>query len=186
VVEPLVTVVHGQHLVGIRPGESVAILGAGGPIGLMHLQLALRAGAAQVMAIGHSRPRLRVAQALGATAVVNAHEQDTVTAVRRLTDGYGADVVIECAGTKLAWETAIEAVRKGGRVLWFGGLPAGTKIELEAGRIHYGEIALINMHGGTALEAREAFDLIASGAVNVQALLSGELPLEQVETALTG
>jgi L-iditol 2-dehydrogenase len=184
IAEPLVTVVHGQHLIGIRPGESVAIIGAGGPIGLMHLQLARRAGAAQTIAVGHSPVRLAAAESLGATAVINAHEQDTVTAVRTLTGGYGADVVIECAGTKLAWETAIEAVRRGGRVLWFGGLPNGTKIELEAARIHYGEIALLNMHGGTAAEAREAFELITSGALNVQALLSGELPLEQVEEAL--
>jgi L-iditol 2-dehydrogenase len=183
-VEPLVTVVHGQHLISIQPGESVAIIGAGGPIGLLHLQLAQRAGAGQTIAVGHSPTRLQVAQTLGATALVNAHEQDPVAAVRRLTGGYGADVVIECAGTKLAWETAVEAVRKGGRVLWFGGLPGGTKIELEAGRIHYGEIALLNMHGGTAAEAREAFGLLASGSVNVQALLSGELPLEEVETAL--
>jgi L-iditol 2-dehydrogenase len=182
--EPLVTVVHGQHLIGIRPGESVAIIGAGGPIGLMHLQLARRAGAAQIIAVGHSPVRLAAAQSLGATAVINAHEHDTVQAVRDLTGGYGADVVIECAGTKLAWETAVEAVRRGGRVLWFGGLPAGTRIELAVGRIHYGEITLFNMHGGTALEAREAFDLITSGAVNVQALLSGELPLEQVEHGL--
>ena len=184
IVEPLVTVVHGQHLIGIRPGESVAIIGAGGPISLMHLQLAQRAGAAQIIAVGHSPARLAAAEALGVTAVINAHAQDTVAAVRELTGGYGADVVIECAGTKLAWETAVEAVRRGGRVLWFGGLPGGTKVELEAGRIHYGEIALLNMHGGTAAEAREAFDLITAGALNVQALLSGELPLEAVEQGL--
>ena len=184
VVEPLVTVVHGQHLVGIRPGETVALIGAGGPIGLMHLQLARRAGASQVIAVGHSPTRLQMAQALGATTIVNAHEQDTAQAVRDLTEGYGADVVIECAGTKLAWETSLDVVRKGGRVLWFGGLPAGTRLDLDTGRVHYGEITLFNMHGGTAPEAREAFDLITSGAINVQALLSGELPLEQLETAL--
>ncbi len=52
--EPLVTVVHGWHKVGIQPGETVAIIGAGGPISLMFLQLALRAGASQVIAVGHS------------------------------------------------------------------------------------------------------------------------------------
>jgi L-iditol 2-dehydrogenase len=115
---------------------------------------------------------------------LNAKATDTLTAIRELTGGYGADVVIECAGTKPAWETAVEAVRRGGRVLWFGGLPAGSKVEIDAARVHYGEIDLLNMHGGTAAEAREAFDLITSGAINVAALLNGELPLEQVELAL--
>lgn len=182
--EPLATVVHGWHKVAIRPGERVVIIGTGGPIGLLHLQLALRAEASQVIAIGHSPVRLEVASKLGATHVLNAKEVDTVTAVRDLTDSYGADVVIECAGTKMAWETAVEAVRKGGRVLWFGGLPAGTKLEVDAARVHYGEITLINMHGGTAEDAREAFELIVSGGIKVTSMLNGELPLRQVELAL--
>ncbi len=107
-----------------------------------------------------------------------------VTAVRELTQGYGADVVIECAGTKQAWETSVDAVRRGGRVLWFGGLPGGTKVEIDAARVHYGGISLLNMHGGTTKDAQQAFDLIVSGAINVAPMLNGELPLEQVELAL--
>ncbi|RJP49817.1 MAG: alcohol dehydrogenase, partial [Anaerolineaceae bacterium] len=138
--EPLVTVVHGWHKVAVQPGQTVAIIGAGGPISLMFIQLLLRAGAGQVIAIGHSLARLTVAEELGATRVVNAKEVDTVAAVRDLTRGYGADVVIECAGTKSTWETSVDIVRRGGRVLWFGGLPSGTKVDVDAARVHYGEI----------------------------------------------
>jgi L-iditol 2-dehydrogenase len=183
-VEPLATVVHGWHKVGIRPGDTVAILGAGGPVSLLYLQLALRSGASQVVAIGHSPARLEVAARLGASHILNAKVTDTVTAVRELTGGYGVDVVIECAGTKAAWETALDAVRRGGQVLWFGGLPSGTKVEIDAGRVHYGEIDILNMHGGTSADACEAFDLIATSVIEVAPLLSGELPLEQVEPAL--
>lgn len=182
--EPLVTVVHGWHKVAIRPGETVAMIGAGGPISLMFMQLLLRAGAGRMIAVGHSAARLEVARQLGASDLINAHEQDTVTAVRDLTQGFGADVVIECAGTKSSWETSVEAVRRGGRVLWFGGLPGGTKVEVDAARVHYGEIDLLNMHGGTTRDACEAFDLIVSGAINVAPLLNGEFPLEDVELAL--
>ena len=182
--EPLVTVVHGWHKVAIQPGETVAIIGAGGPISLMFIQLLLRSGAGQVIAVGHSPARLAVAKELGATHVINAKEQDTLTAVRELTHGFGADVIIECAGTKSTWETSVDVVRRGGRVLWFGGLPGGTKVEVDAARVHYGEIDLLNMHGGTAAETREAFDLIVSGAVKAAPLLNGEVPLEQVEIAL--
>lgn len=182
--EPLVTVVHGWHKVAIQPGERVAIIGAGGPISLLHLQLALKSGAAQVIAVGHSPARLDVARKLGASVIINARETDSVTAIRDLTEGRGADVVIECAGSKLAWESAVESVRRGGRVLWFGGLPAGTKVEVDATRVHYGEITLLNMHGGTAQEARQAFDLIVAGQLQLALLLDGALPLEHVETAL--
>ena len=58
--EPLVTVVHGWHKVAINAGETVAILGGGGPISLMFIQLLLRAGAAQVIAVGHSPARLEL------------------------------------------------------------------------------------------------------------------------------
>ena len=125
-----------------------------------------------------------MASCLGATQTINANEQDPVQAVRDLTCGYGADVVIECAGTKLAWETAFDLVRKGGRVLWFGGLSGGARIELDAARIHYGEISMFGIHGGTHADARRAFDLIVSGAIDVQALISGVMPLEDIETAL--
>lgn len=182
--EPLVTVVHGWHKVAIQPGETVAILGAGGPISLMFIQLLLRAGAAQVIAVGHSPARLEVARRLGASHLINAYEQDTIPTVRELTGGVGADVVIECAGTKSTWESSVEVVRRGGRVLWFGGLPGATKVEIDAARVHYGEIDLLNMHGGRITDAREAFDLIVSGGMNVAPLLNGELPLEQVELAL--
>lgn len=184
IVEPLTTVVHGQARLAIQPGEQVAILGAGGPIGLLHQQLALRAGAGQVIAIGHSDRRLDTARQLGAGTVVNGRDRDPVEAVRDLTGGRGADVVIECAGTQAAWETAVEAVRKGGRVLWFGGLPAGTMIGLDAARLHYGEITLLNVHGGTAQDSRAAFDLIVNGSVRTEALVSERLPLEGLEAAL--
>ena len=182
--EPLVTVVHGWHKVAIKPGEKVAIIGAGGPISLMFIQLLLRSGAGRVIAVGHSATRLKVARILGATHLVNAKEVDMVSAIHGLTDGYGADVVIECAGTKQTWETSVDIVRKGGRVLWFGGLPGGTRVDFDAARVHYGEIDLLNMHGGTVGNAQEAFDLIVSGAVNVAPMLNGELPLEKVELAL--
>jgi L-iditol 2-dehydrogenase len=78
----------------------------------------------------------------------------------------------------------MDCARRGGRVLWFGGLPAGTKVDVDATRVHYGEIDLLNMHGGTTAEAREAFELIINGGVKTAPLLNGELPLEQVELAL--
>jgi L-iditol 2-dehydrogenase len=73
--EPLVTVVHGWHKVAVRPGETVAILGAGGPISLMFIQLLLRAGAGQVIAVGHTAPMLLETLA---PVIWSMHRQDTI------------------------------------------------------------------------------------------------------------
>ncbi len=182
--EPLACVVHGQDLLQIQPGESVVIIGAGGPIGLMHLQLALRQGAAQVIAVDLSEERLAVADRLGAARSVNPSEEDAVDVVRELTDGRGADVAIESAGAKAAWLAAVQAVRKGGRVLWFGGLPSGTEIEVDAVRVHYDELTLIGPYHLTPVDCYRALNLIRGGVIDPKPLITHERPLEQLEDAL--
>ncbi len=184
ILEPLVSVVHGQRILQIQPGERVAIIGAGGPIGLMHLQMALRSGASQVIAVDLSDTRLKVAEKLGATAIINPGDDDPVEAIRSLTGGLGADVTIESAGAKAAWLTALNAVRKGGRVQWFGGLKSGETIDLDTHWVHYGELTLYGTFHGTPLDVQRAFELINSGVIDTKSLISGELPLERVEDAL--
>lgn len=182
--EPLVSVVHGQRRLAIQPGEHVAIFGAGGAIGLMHLQMAKAAGAAQIIAVDLSKDRLEVAARLGATHLLNAETEDPVRFVHTQTGGRGADAVIECAGALKAWEDAVAAVRKGGRVLWFGGLPGGTEIHIDSSRIHYDELTLLGTHGGTPLDAHRAFELLTHNVVRVDALISEVMPLEKTTEAL--
>lgn len=184
ILEPLVSVTHGQRIIQIKPGEHVAIIGAGGPIGLMHVQMAVYAGAAQVIAVDLSDTRLQVAKRLGATSLINPNGQDPVEGIKQLTQGRGVDVSIESAGAKEAWLTAIQAVRKGGRVLWFGGLKGGTPIELDTHWIHYGELSLHGTFHGTPLDVHRSFELIRSGVIDTEALISEEQPLEAVEESL--
>lgn len=184
VLEPLVSVVHGQRRAAIQPGEHVAIFGAGGAIGLMHLQMAIAAGAAQVIAVDRNENRLAIAAELGATHTINPDTSQVIEFIRSKTGGRGADVTIECAGALSAWENAVEAVRKGGRVLWFGGLPAGTQIAVDAARIHYDELTLLGTHGGTPMDAHRAFELLTHGVVRVDRLISDVMPLEQTAQAL--
>jgi L-iditol 2-dehydrogenase len=183
--EPLACVVHGQSLLHIEPGETVIVIGAGGPIGLMHLQLALRQGAAQVVAVDLSDERLSVAKELGASLTINPGQLDPVAEVRQITKGRGADVSIECAGAKAAWLTAVDCTRKGGRVLWFGGLPSGTKIELDAVRVHYDELTLIGPYHLTPRDCFAALRLLETGVIEAAPLITHERPLEKLEEALT-
>ncbi len=186
VMEPLACVVHGQDVIGIQPGESVAIIGAGGSIGLMHLQMAKSRGARQIIAVDLNRERLKLAERLGATHIIHAESADPIKTIHDLTEGRGVDVAIESAGFVEAWQTAIRSVRKGGRVLWFGGLKPGTQIELDTIWIHYGELALHGVFHATPLDVRRAFDLITSKVIDTEVLISGELPLENLKEAFQG
>jgi L-iditol 2-dehydrogenase len=184
VLEPLVSVVHAARQINVQAGERVAVIGAGGAISLLFIQLLRNAGASEVIAIGHSDLRLAAAAELGADVLINAKYQAAQKLVYELTSGRGVDVAIECAGTTEAWQSAVEMIRRGGRVLWFGGLPGGSKVAVDATKVHYGEITLLNSHGGTKKDAAFAFDLITSGKVNTQALITEERGLSQVGEAI--
>lgn len=184
IIEPLACVVHGQDLLKIQPGESVAIVGAGGPIGLMHLQLALSQGASPVVAIDINDKRLAIAERLGATRIVNSNQQDPVEVVREMTEGRGADVVIECAGVKAAWLTALDVARKGARVEWFGGLPGGTQVEVDSTRVHYDELTLFGVYHLTPLTLERAFRLVSNAVIDVNPLVTHEVSLANLEAGL--
>jgi L-iditol 2-dehydrogenase len=150
----------------------------------MHLQLAVKRGASQVIAVDLVEKRLSLAERLGATSVINPNDVEAVKVIHDLTGGRGVDVAIESAGAKDAWITAIQSVRKGGRVLWFGGLKAGIQIELDPTWIHYGELSLYGVFHATPSDVYSAFQLIKHQAINTDILISGELPLESTEDAL--
>lgn len=182
--EPLSTVVHGQRVCPVQKGEVVAILGAGGPIGLMHLQLAEKSGASKIIAIDLKDTRLKHAEKLGATYVINPNNEILLECINQLTDGRGADMVVEATGSNHGWEQAIQLVRPGGRVLLFGGLPGGTMINLDATKVHYGELKIYGVFHSTPMDVYTAYQLICTGVVDTQSLVSCQLPLERLEDAL--
>jgi len=182
-VEPLACVVHGIELAEIDIADTVVIIGAG-PIGLLHLQLAKRNGAGSAIVTDLSRQRLDAARELGADRVVEAVQEDQVKKVRELTSGKGADVVIEAAGLPETWEKAIAMTRPGGVTLLFGGCRSGTSVQIDTGALHYGELTVKGAFHHTPSCVEKALNLISSGAVKTERLISREMPLEEVSRAL--
>lgn len=183
-VEPLACVVLGAEVAGVAPGDVVVVLGGSGPIGLMHCALARARGAIEVIAVGRSPARLAQAAAFGATRAVGIDSGELDLLVAKLTGGRGADVVIEAVGLPEIWQRALALVRKGGSVLLFGGCRPGTEVPLDAGKIHYGQVALKGAFHLTPASVRAALDLVARGAVPVHRLISERRPLDEVELAL--
>jgi len=182
ITEPLACVLHGIEEAQIKLGDSVAILGAG-PIGLLHLQLAKKLGAERAIISDVVDERLQVAQELGADETINAGHEDIVDMVRLLTEGYGADVVIEAVGIPTTWEQSLRMVRKGGTVLEFGGCPPGTEIRVSTELIHYGETTLLGTFHATPAHFKRALNLIASGAIKVKPLITREMKLDEIKKA---
>ncbi len=181
--EPLSCVVYGHRLQPIRPGETVLIIGCG-PIGLLFLLLARAKGAGRIIVTGRRPVRLELARALGADVVVDVSHDDALPLIRELTGGRGADQVIECTGLPEVWEATPGMVRKGGRILLFGGCPAGTQVAFDTYRLHYDEITLQGAFHFTPAAVAEARRLLVDGAIDVSPLISGRFPLPDVEKAL--
>src|SRR2546430_4218451 len=129
--EPLACVLRGLHETGVEIGDTVTIIG-GGPIGLMFVQVA-RAIGCNVISVVKRDEQVQAARHMGAHEILQiTRVSDVVEAVRALSpQKRGCDVVIEAVGRPEAWEWAVEMVRKGGTVNFFGGCASGTKVQLD-------------------------------------------------------
>ena len=161
-VEPLACCLHGVELAGVQAGDRVAVLGLG-PIGLMLCACVADAGGWPI-GVGSRPERRALAPAFGA----------------ELDDGEGADVVIEAAGTEEAWQQAVELVRPGGTVVFFGGLPGGTALRVDAARLHYDELRLVGAFHHAPRHVRAALAFLASGAYPFGQLVTHRVGLEGV------
>lgn len=178
--EPLACVVRGLEETAAQPGDTMIILGAG-PIGLMFMHVAELAGI-HVIAVVKREDQVAAAHLFGATQVVLISEQrDVVAAARSLTPGQrGADSVIEAVATPLTWGWAVDMVRKGGTVNFFGGPPSGTRVTLDTNRLHYGDITLKASFHHTPAACRTAFELVTSGRFNSAEYITGRATLLDV------
>jgi L-iditol 2-dehydrogenase len=180
VAEPLSCVINGQEQAGVGEGQTVVVVGAG-PIGCLHVRLARARGAARVFLVELSRRRLELAAGLVAPdEAIAAEASGTVEAVRKLTDGRGAEVIIVAAASGRAQEDALQMAARRGTVSFFGGLPKdGPMIACDANIVHYREVGIVGANGSSPGHNRQALELIASGAVPVADLITHRLPLER-------
>ena len=178
--EPLACAVHGFEDSRPFPGATVAIIG-GGPLGLMILHVAALAGC-EVIAIVKHDGQVEAAKQLGAAHVVQTTSiRKAIRETRALTPkNRGVDIAIEAVGVPEAWEEAVEMVRKGGTVNFFGGCAVGTHVTLDTNRIHYSDITLRATFHHTPAMCRKALDLIASGRFQAGAFITGRAHLYEL------
>ena len=179
-VEPLSCAVHGIDRAGIRPGDSVVILG-GGPVGQLILQLARNSGAAFVGLVEPVREKRTLGERLGADLTLDPAQSDFREALRtELPEG--ADVVIECAGRTDTSSLALDLARRGGTVEFFGVCPIGATIPLEPNKVYFKELTIVGSYVNPHTFSR-AIALLRSGTVRVDEFPVSRFSLDQVGEA---
>jgi L-iditol 2-dehydrogenase len=176
-IEPLACVLRGLEESGLRAGDTIAIIGLG-PIGMMFVKLAKAVYKARVIAIGRRQTQLDRARSLGADEVVeNRDGSDVLGPVRAMTGGHGADVVIEAVGLPEVWQLAIQLLRRGGVVNFFGGCPSGTEIKLDTNLLHYSELTCKASFHHTPVLVRKALDVVSRGYITAKDMVNRVEPL---------
>ncbi|MCE9557364.1 MAG: alcohol dehydrogenase catalytic domain-containing protein [Armatimonadetes bacterium] len=171
--EPLACVAQGIHELGQLPPYSRVLIIGPGAIGLMFVSALRHLGLRDITLAGRNKKRLAVGECLGARPM---HVSDVEHSV-----GRGYDLVIECTGNVEVWQSSINYVRRGGRVMLFGGCPAGTLVAFNTQRLHYDQITLMSpFHFGTGA-VRMARSWLLDPDFQIDAVISGERELEDAE-----
>ncbi len=179
--EPLACVLHGVARSNVLPGKRVVVLGDGA-IGLMFVAVIANQIGAEVLLFGGNETRLQVGQKLGAAKTFNyKHIENTAQIVKDLTEGWGADVVIEATGVPSVWENAIALARPGATVNLFGGCPRDTTITVNTEQLHYSELTLKGVFHNTPKYVRAALSLLASRSIPFELLISEKRSLKDLE-----
>jgi L-iditol 2-dehydrogenase len=178
--EPLACVLRGLESSNVGAGDTIAIIGLG-PIGMMFVKLAKVVYGARVIAIGRRRSQLDRAHKMGADELILNHDgADVVTEVKRLTNGRGADVVIEAVGLPELWQLAVQLLRRGGIVNFFGGCATGTEVTLDTNLLHYSEITCMASFHHTPELILKALSVVSQGYVTAKDFVNSVEPLSNL------
>jgi L-iditol 2-dehydrogenase len=180
-VEPSACVIKSMRRSGMRPGETIVVIGLG-IMGMMHVVLARYYGAAQIIGIDLFESRARRARELGADHGVVAGN-DVVDRIRDLTGGAMADVVIVGPGTVRALQTGLALAGKGATVVQFTATAPDEEMTIKPHDLYFNDTRFITSYSCGPDDTRTALDLVERGVLSAGALVTHSFPLEQVSDA---
>jgi threonine dehydrogenase-like Zn-dependent dehydrogenase len=174
----MATAYHAVVPAGMRPGDSVAVLGLG-PVGLCAVQVARAGGASQVLAVDSVEDRLRMAETLGATPV---HlEEDPGRAVKRATEGRGPDLTVEAVGHPSALDMACRMARKAGTVSVIG--VYAERAEVHMGVVWIKGLRLVTGQANVIAHVDAVLDMLTHGVVDPAPLVTHHMGLDDAPAA---
>jgi L-iditol 2-dehydrogenase len=176
-IEPLACVVRGQRLAGLKPGQTVLVIGSG-ISGLIHMNLARALGAGRIIATDITEYRLKAAKDFGADEVINAKE-DVPKRVLEVNDNRLADLVIVCAGALSASTEAIKCVDRGGTVLYFAVPEPEVMVPVPMNDLWRNEITLMTSYGASPVDLENAMQLIRHKRVQLNDMVTHRLSFKE-------
>lgn len=173
-VEPVSIALHAVSLCPISPNDTALVVGTG-MIGLFIIQILRIIGCGQIIAVDIDPNKFELARKLGATSCLESDRDDLLERIFHLTNGRGADVGFEVVGITPTVQTAVQGVRKGGSLVLVGNLKPQVDLPLQSVVTRQ-----LSVYGSCASsgEYPTCLDLIESGKVNVNALISASAPLK--------
>jgi L-iditol 2-dehydrogenase len=183
--EPFACAINAQEQLGIEPGDTVVVFGAG-PIGCMHIRIARgvhQCGPVYLVDVNAERLAMS-AEAVHPDEVINAADGDVVARVLALTNGRGADVIITATAANITQEQAIAMAARNGRISFFGGLPkTNPTITCDSNLVHYRQLHIHGANGSAPSHNKKALEYISTGQVPVKDLITRHVPLDDVLSA---
>ncbi len=182
VIEPLACALHGVNRARIQFGETVVVVGCGA-IGMFMIQGARLKSPRHVIAVDVNSQRLALARELGADITINPAQEDAAAKVKSFTeDGIGCDVVLEAAGTNKSVQTAIDMLRRGGRLMEFSVF--AQEVSLDWSIISdIKELEIIGGHLGFHTY-KSAIDFLSKGLITSRGIASKPYALEDFKNAI--
>ncbi len=182
-IEPLSCVYNGLLQSPVHLGDDVLIIGAG-PIGIMYALLAKHSGAGRVFIANRSQERLHLCREID-DSLITLPAEGLTEEIDRLTEGRGVDMCVTANPSPESQQLAIELTAMNGRINFFGGLPQQMSgVELHTNRIHYKQISVTGSTKANNHHFRKTLQLIASGLLAADRLISRTFPLSETQEAL--
>ena len=181
-VEPGACVVKSLRRSGLKPGETILIIGLG-IMGMMHVRIARHLGAGMILGADLFEQRARRAQELGADRGLVVAGDNLVEQVRAATNGAMADVVIVGPGSPAAIATGIAAAGKGATVVQFTATPPDDELIVRPHDLYFNETRLIPSYSCGPDDTREALALVEAGVLRAADLVTHKFPLAEVSEA---
>ncbi len=179
-IEPLACVLRGQRIAGIRPGQSVLVVGSG-IAGLLHVLLARALGASRIVATDIDEYRLEAARRFGADIALQAREYQPER-LREVNSGRLADLVIVCTGLISAINQGLDSVERGGTILLFAPTDPGVTIPVSINDFFFrNDRTIATTYAGSPADHQTALDIIAAGTVQVDPMITHCLPLSETQ-----
>jgi 2-desacetyl-2-hydroxyethyl bacteriochlorophyllide A dehydrogenase len=181
-IQVLTTCHHALGFVEIRPGDTVVVTGLG-VTGQLHVQLAKARGAGLVVGTTRSAWKRELAERPGADLALPNGEEATA-AVMTATNGRGADLVVECTGKPKILAQAVSMARPGATIVLFG-TATETRSEVPFFQMYFKELKIVNSRAAKPDDFRASLDLVVSGAVKLDPLITHTMPMSALGEAMT-